>query len=127
LETLFDPYILRRCLQPHPDSFFLATLPSGRHYCLWWILPAFAINRLILRKVNPRPSLIIDAGALLLTGRNVTDFDFGFSLTSRNNVTNLILPRMENSLRLLLPPISPILSLSPSVSTGTTSIRSVPR
>ena len=33
----------------------------------------------------------------------VTDFDFGTSMTSKGSVTSLIIPRMINSLRLLLP------------------------
>ncbi len=103
------PYILRRLVNLIP-TFFLATL-------LAWVVidlaPGDFASQFAINPLDPnaeariRTSLGLDQPVLiryLYWLRNVvTDFDFGFSLTSRNNVTNLILPRMENSLRLLLP------------------------
>lgn len=103
------PYILRRLINLIP-TFFLATL-------LAWIVidlaPGDFASQFAINPLDPnaeariRESLGLDQPTLVRYFywlRNVvTDFDFGFSLTSRNNVTNLIWPRMENSLRLLLP------------------------
>lgn len=103
------PYILRRLLNLVP-TFLLATL-------LAWIVidiapgdfaSQFAINPLDPnQEARIRESLGLDQPMLVRYFywlRNVvTDFDFGFSLTSRNDVANLIWPRMKNSLWLLLP------------------------
>jgi peptide/nickel transport system permease protein len=103
------PYILRRLVNLIP-TFFLATL-------LAWVVidiaPGDFASQFAINPLDPnaeariREALGLDQPMLVRYFywlRNVvTDFDFGFSLTSRSNVTNLIWPRMENSLRLLLP------------------------
>lgn len=103
------PYILRRLFNLIP-TFLLATL-------LAWIVidiaPGDFASQFAINPLDPnaeariRASLGLDQPMLvryLYWLRNVvTEFDFGFSLTSRNDVTNLIWPRMQNSLRLLLP------------------------
>lgn len=103
------PYILRRFINLIP-TFLLATL-------LAWIVidiaPGDFASQFAINPLDPgaeariRESLGLDQNMFVryfFWLRNVvTEFDFGFSLTSRNDVTNLIWPRMENSLRLLLP------------------------
>lgn len=103
------PYILRRLVNLIP-TFFLATL-------LAWIVidiaPGDFASQFAINPLDPgaeariRESLGLDQPMLvryLYWLRNViTELDFGFSLTSRNDVSDLIWPRMENSLRLLLP------------------------
>ena len=103
------PYILRRLVNLVP-TFFLATL-------LAWVVidiaPGDFASQFAINPLDPnaeariREALGLDQPMLVRYFywlRNVvTDLDFGFSLTSRSNVTSLIWPRMENSLRLLLP------------------------
>ncbi len=103
------PYILRRLFNLIP-TFLLATL-------LAWVVidlaPGDFASQFAINPLDPnaeariRESLGLDQNMLVRYFywlRNVvTDLDFGFSLTSRSNVTNLIWPRMENSLILLLP------------------------
>lgn len=103
------PFILRRFLNLIP-TFFLATL-------LAWIVidlaPGDFASQFAINPLDPnasariREALGLDQPMLVRYFywlRNVvTNLDFGFSLTSRSDVTNLIWPRMENSLRLLLP------------------------
>lgn len=103
------PYIIRRLINLVP-TFVLATL-------LAWIVidiaPGDFASKFALNERDPnqqarvRESLGLDQPMLVRYGywlRNVvTNLDFGISLTSRSDVTKLIWPRMNNSLKLLLP------------------------
>ncbi len=102
-------YISRRLLNLIP-TFFLATL-------LAWVVidiaPGDFATKFALNQRDPnqqarvRESLGLNEPMLVRYAfwlRNVvTNFDFGISLTSRSEVTDVIVPRMVNSLRLLLP------------------------
>ncbi len=102
-------YILRRLINLIP-TFILATF-------LAWIVieiaPGDFASKFAFDQVDPnkaariREVLGLDQPWFVRYFywlRNVvTDFDFGTSLTSKGDVTNLIWPRMFNSLRLLLP------------------------
>lgn len=102
-------YILRRIINLIP-TFFLATM-------LAWIVvdiaPGDFASQFAFDQVDPnraeriRQSLGLDQPWYVRYGfwlRNLfTDFSFGISMTSRGEVSDLIVPRMLNSLRLLLP------------------------
>lgn len=102
-------YILRRLINLIP-TFILATF-------LAWIVieiaPGDFASKFAFDQVDPnkaariREALGLDQPWFVRYFywlRNVvTGFDFGTSLTSKGEVTNLIWPRMINSLRLLLP------------------------
>ena len=102
-------YIFRRLINLIP-TFILATF-------LAWIVieiaPGDFASKFAFDQVDPnkaariREALGLDQPWFIRYFywlRNVvTDFDFGTSLTSKGDVTNLIVPRMINSLRLLLP------------------------
>lgn len=102
-------YISRRLLNLIP-TFFLATL-------LAWVVidiaPGDFATKFALNQRDPnqqeRVRELLGLNEPMLVRyvywlRNVvTSFDFGVSLTSRSEVTNVIVPRMLNSLWLLLP------------------------
>lgn len=103
------PYILRRFVNLVP-TFLLATV-------LAWVVidlaPGDFASQYALNEQDPgqqarvREALGLDQPMLvryLYWLRNVvTGLDFGTSLVTRSDVSNLIWPRIENSLRLLLP------------------------
>ena len=102
-------YILRRFVNLLP-TFILATF-------LAWIVieiaPGDFASKFAFDQVDPNKAQRIREALGLGQPwfvryfywlRNVvTDFDFGTSMTSKGSVTSLIIPRMINSLRLLLP------------------------
>lgn len=102
-------YILRRLLNLIP-TFILATFLA---WVVIEIAPGDFASQFAFDQVDPnkaariREALGLDQPWFIRYFywlRNVvTGFDFGTSLTSKGDVTTLIVPRMVNSLRLLLP------------------------